>query len=232
MVERTLPGNPPVSVTLRRSARARRFSLRVSRLDGRVTLSIPARASEAEALAFAGDKADWVRSILATSAPRRSIGPGAVVPFEGRALIVTAAAVRAVRVEGDLLLVPGDPARMAARIAAFLKLAARQRLQAESERFAAAIGRPVRAITLRDTRSRWGSCTHDGRLMYSWRLIMAPAEVLSYVAAHEVAHLKELNHSADFWAIVARLMPDHARHRRWLRSHGNDLHRIDFSGSD
>ncbi|HQU70286.1 MAG TPA: SprT family zinc-dependent metalloprotease [Albidovulum sp.] len=232
MVERTLPGNPPVSVTLRRSARARRFSLRVSRLDGRVTLSIPARASEAEALAFAGDKADWVRSILATSAPRRGIGPGSVVPFEGRALTVTAAAVRAVRVEGDLLLVPGDPARMAARIAAFLKLAARQRLQAESERFAAAIGRPIRAITLRDTRSRWGSCTHDGRLMYSWRLIMAPPEVLSYVAAHEVAHLKELNHSADFWAIVARLMPDHARHRRWLRGHGNDLHRIDFGGSE
>ncbi|MGL4281537.1 MAG: M48 family metallopeptidase [Albidovulum sp.] len=232
MVERTLPGNPPVSVTLRRSARARRFSLRVSRLDGRVTLSIPARASEAEALAFAGDKADWVRSILATAAPRRSIGPGAVVPFEGRALTVTAAAVRAVRVEGDLLLVPGDPARMAARIAAFLKLAARQRLQTESERYAAAIGRPIRAITLRDTRSRWGSCTHDGRLMYSWRLIMAPPEVLSYVAAHEVAHLKELNHSSDFWAIVARVMPDYARHRRWLRSHGNDLHGIDFGGSD
>lgn len=232
MVERTLPGNPPVSVTLRRSARARRFSLRVSRLDGRVTLSIPARASEAEALAFAGGKADWVRSILSTAAPRRSIGPGAAVPFEGRALTVTAAAVRAVRVEGDLLLVPGDPARMATRIAAFLKLAARQRLQSESERFAAAIGRPIRAITLRDTRSRWGSCTHDGRLMYSWRLIMAPPEVLSYVAAHEVAHLKELNHSANFWAIVARLMPDHARHRRWLRSHGNDLHGIDFGRGD
>lgn len=232
MVERTLPGNPPVSVTLRRSARARRFSLRVSRLDGRVTLSIPARASEAEALAFAGDKADWVRSILATSAPRRGVGQGATVPFEGRALTVTAAAVRAVRVEGDLLLVPGDPARVATRIAAFLKLAARQRLQVESERFAADIGRPIRAITLRDTRSRWGSCTHDGRLMYSWRLIMAPPEVLSYVAAHEVAHLKELNHSGDFWAIVARMMPDYARHRRWLRSHGNDLHRIDFGAGE
>ena len=232
MVERTLPGNPPVSVTLRRSARARRFSLRVSRLDGRVTLSLPARASEAEALAFAGGKVDWVRSVLATSAPRRSVEPGAVVPFEGRRLTVVAASVRAVRIEGDLLLVPGDPARVATRIAAFLKLAARQRLQAESERFAAGIGRPIRAITLRDTRSRWGSCTHDGRLMYSWRLIMAPPEVLSYVAAHEVAHLRELNHSADFWAIVARMMPDYARHRRWLRSHGNELHRIDFGGSD
>lgn len=183
-------------------------------------------------MAFAGDKADWVRSILATAAPRRAIGPGATVPFEGRMLTAVAASVRAVRVEGDQLIVPGDPARMATRIAAFLKLAARQRLQAESERYAALIGRPIRAITLRDTRSRWGSCTHDGRLMYSWRLIMAPPEVLSYVAAHEVAHLKELNHSSDFWAIVARLMPDYARHRRWLRSHGNDLHGIDFGGGD
>ena len=232
MVERTLPGNPPVPVTLRRSARARRFSLRVSRLDGRVTLSMPARASEAEALAFAGSKADWVRAILAETAPRQVIGPGATVPFEGRALTITPARVRAVRVEGDALLVPGDPARFATRIEAFLKLAARQRLQAESEGFAAALGRKVHAITLRDTRSRWGSCTHDGRLMYSWRLIMAPPEVLRYVAAHEVAHLREMNHSPAFWAHVARLMPDYARHRRWLRTHGNDLHALDFSRMD
>ena len=232
MAERTLPGTPPVPVTLRRSARARRFSLRVSRLDGRVTLSMPARASESEALAFAGEKADWVRSILAQAAPRRTIAPGSLLPFEGRMLAVTPAAVRAVTATETALLVPGDPARMAARILAFLKFTARQRLQAESERHAGAVGRPIRAITLRDTRSRWGSCTHDGRLMYSWRLIMAPPEVLSYVAAHEVAHLVELNHSPAFWAIVARLMPDHARQRRWLRTHGSDLHRLDFGGTD
>ncbi len=232
MVERTLPGNPPVSMTLRRSARARRFSLRVSRLDGRVTLSMPARASEAEALAFAGDKADWVRSVLAAAAPRRTIGIGAVVPCEGRALTVTAAPVRAARVSGDALLVPDDPARATARVVAFLKFAARQRLQAESEGYAAVLGCRIEGITLRDTRSRWGSCTQAGRLMYSWRLIMAPPEVLSYVAAHEVAHLVEMNHSPAFWAVVARLMPEYHRHRRWLRTHGNDLHRVDFGLPD
>lgn len=232
MVERTLPGNPPVPVTLRRSARARRFSLRVSQIDGRVTLSMPSRASEAEALAFAGDKADWVRGILAKAAPRQAVVPGMLLPFEGRLLALTPAKVRAVSATETALLVPGDPRRVTARVLAFLKFAARRRLQGESERYAAMLGRPIRAVTLRDTRSRWGSCTHDGRLMYSWRLIMAPPEVLSYVAAHEVAHLVELNHSPAFWATVARLMPDHARHRRWLRSHGNDLHRLDFGGTD
>jgi predicted metal-dependent hydrolase len=232
MVERTLPGNPPVSLTLRRSARARRFSLRVSRLDGRVTLSMPARASEAEALAFADDKSDWVRRVLAETAPRRAAGIGAVVPFEGRALAVTAAPVRAARVSGGALLVPQDPARAGARVVAFLKFAARQRLQAESERFALRLDRRIAAITLRDTRSRWGSCTQSGRLMYNWRLIMAPPEVLSYVAAHEVSHLVEMNHSPDFWAVVARLVPDYQRHRRWLRTHGNELHRIDFGATD
>lgn len=232
MVERTLPGNPPVSVTLRRSARARRFSLRVSRLDGRVTLSMPARASEAEALAFADDKADWVRTVLAQAAPRRAVGIGAVVPYEGRALTVTAASVRVARVAGDLLLVPGNPALAGTRVAAFLKFAARRRLQAESERHAAALGCRIAGITLRDTRSRWGSCTQAGRLMYSWRLVMAPPEVLSYVAAHEVAHLVEMNHSADFWAVVVRLMPDYQRHRRWLRTHGGELHRLDFAVTD
>ena len=136
MVERTLPGTPPVSLTLARSPRARRFSLRVSRLDGRVTLSMPAQASEAEALAFAGDKAAWLRGVLAEAAPRRDIRVGAALPFEGRALTVTAAPVRAVRMAGDALLVPPDEARLGARIVAFLKFAARQRLQAESERYA------------------------------------------------------------------------------------------------
>lgn len=228
MVERTLPGNPPVSVTLRRSARARRFSLRVSRLDGRVTLSMPASASEAEALAFAGDKADWLRNVLAATAPRRGVGFGALVPFEGRRLCVTAAPVRAARISGDALLVPQDPGRVGARVAAFLKLAARQRLQSESEQMARALGRRIAGIALRDTRSRWGSCSQTGRLMYNWRLVMAPPEVLRYVAAHEVAHLVEMNHSPAFWAVVSGLMPDYQRHRRWLRTHGNELQRIDF----
>ncbi|MDW4549521.1 SprT family zinc-dependent metalloprotease [Defluviimonas sp. D31] len=228
MTQRTLPGEPPVEITLRRSVRARRFSLRVSRLDGKVTLSMPARAREVEALAFAEGKADWVRQILRGTAARLAVAPGAEIPFEGRRLVVTPAPVAAVRVEGAALLVPMDEARLGARILAFLKLAARQRLQAASQTHAATLGRRIRRITLRDTRSRWGSCTAEGGLMFSWRLIMAPPEVLDYVAAHEVAHLVEMNHSPAFWAVVARLAPDYERHRAWLRREGAELHRVDF----
>ncbi len=226
MSRRTLPGDPPLDITLRRSAQARRYSLRVSRLDGRVTLSMPARASEAEALAFAREKADWVRRILSQAAPGTLVGPGATVPFEGRSLTVTPASVRAPRVDGERLLV--GEAGPGPRIAAFLKLAARQRLQAACEKHATALGRPFSRITLRDTRSRWGSCAADGSLMFSWRLILAPPEVLDYVAAHEVAHLAEMNHSDRFWAVVARLMPGYETPRRWLKRHGSALHRYRF----
>ena len=179
MTLRTLPGQPPVEITLRRSARTRRFSLRVSQRDGRVTLSMPPRAAEAEALAFATEKAGWIRRVLAQAPAREIVAIGATLPLEGRMVTLTAAPVRAPRLEGDMLLIPGDPDRAAMRVRAFLKLLARQRLQAASEQYAARLGQQVRAITLRDTRSRWGSCTHDGRLMYSWRLIMAPPARIS-----------------------------------------------------
>ena len=224
MTERPLPGDPSVTLTLRRSRAARRFSLRVSRIDGRITLTIPARAAEREAMAFAAAQAEWIRQALARSAPQKRVGLGAEVPFEGRLVRLVAGPVRAARVEGGEMILPGDPARAAGRAEAFLKLAARVRLQAACERYSSEVGRDFRRITLRDTRSRWGSCAHDGSLMFNWRLIMAPPEVLDYVAAHEVAHLVEMNHSSDFWAVVERLMPGHARHRRWIKSEGGGLH--------
>ncbi len=224
-----LPGQPPIEITLRRSARARRFSLRVSRLDGSVTLSLPARAREAEALAFARAQEDWIRSALARMPKLALVGHGSLIPVEGRMLQIEPASGRLVRVEGESLLVPGDPAQAGSRTAAFLRTLARDRLTEASDRHAAALGRPFRRITLRDTRSRWGSCTVDGSLMYSWRLIMAPPEVLDYVAAHEVAHLAEMNHSDAFWAVVARLMPGYAQRRAWLKRQGQALHAYRFS---
>jgi predicted metal-dependent hydrolase len=230
MTRRTLPTDPPVDITLRRSARSRRFSLRVSQVDGLVTLSMPARAREDEALAFAAGQAAWLHRALARSAAGTRVAFGSSVPVEGRMLTLTIGPVRAARIEGDCLVLPPDAARAAARAQAFLRLLARQRLQAATEHYAAKLDRPFRRITLRDTRSRWGSCAPDGSLMYSWRLVMAPPEVLAYVAAHEVAHLAEMNHSPAFWAVVARLMPDYARHRRWLKTQGAALQAIRFAG--
>lgn len=228
----SLPGSspdmPPVEITLRRSARARRFSLRVSRLDGRVTLSLPLRAREAEAMAFARAQEGWIRETLAAMPVQAGVGIGSVIPVEGRMLRLVSAAGRAVRIEGDLILVPGDAAQAGVRVGAFLKALARERLVAASDRYAAQIGRKVVRVTLRDTRSRWGSCAHDGALMYSWRLVMAPPTVLDYVAAHEVAHMVEMNHSADFWAVVERLYPRWQIQRRWLHEEGQALHAYRF----
>ena len=225
-----LPGTPPVEVHLKRSARARRFSLRVSRLDGKVTLSMPARAREGEALAFLKGNEGWLRQTLSDmpDSTLRAIGPGSVIPVEGRDLVVTPATGRGVRVEGDHLLVPGSTATMGPRVAAWLKVLARDRLAAASTRYAGQVGRSYATLAIRDTRSRWGSCSPDGRLMYSWRLIMAPPSVLDYVAAHEVAHLVELNHSAAYWAVVTRICPGWKAHRAWLRTQGQTLHRVRF----
>ena len=225
-----LPGSPPVEVHLRRSARARRFSLRVSRLDGKVTLSMPLRAREGEALAFLRGHEGWLRETLQAmpESSLRPVGIGSVIPVEGRELVVSAGSGRGVRVEGDRMVVPGDPAKAGVRVAAWMKVLARDRLAAASSRYAGLVGRSFSSLALRDTRSRWGSCSPDGRLMYSWRLIMAPPSVLDYVAAHEVAHLVELNHSPAYWAVVGRIYPDWKPQRAWLHQHGQTLHRLRF----
>ena len=223
------PDHPPIEITLRRSARARRFSLRVSRLDGRVTLSLPLRAREADALAFARAQEGWLRRALAAVPQGAELRWGAAFPLEGQLLQLAPGSGRTIRAEGGALLVPGAEAQLPRRIAAFLKLRARDRLAAACDHYAAALGRPYRSLALRDTRSRWGSCTHDGRLMFSWRLILAPPPVLDYVAAHEVAHLAQMNHSPAFWAEVARLMPDYELHRRWLKAEGQALHAWRFA---
>lgn len=228
MGQHYLPGNPPVELILRRSARARRVSLRVSSLDGRVTLTLPRGVPDREALAFAREKEPWLRKHLARRVEDVDVGFGALLPVEGTIREVVPGKGRAVRLLEDRLEVPGAPDRVGTRLAAWLKHLARDRLVAASDGYAAEIGRGYNRISLRDTRSRWGSCSHEGRLMYSWRLILAPPEALDYVAAHEVAHLQEMNHSPAFWAVVQRLCPDYDRHRRWLREEGTGLHRYRF----
>ncbi|GGO54951.1 hypothetical protein SAMN05444398_103187 [Roseovarius pacificus] len=228
MGEHILPGNPPVELTLRRSSRARRISLRVSRLDGRVTLTLPQGVRSAAALDFARSKEDWLRAQLQAQPQMTAVAMGAEIPVEGRLRRIIPATGRRVVLAENELAVPGAADGVAIRLQAWLKTLARDRLAAASDRYAQALGRPYARITLRDTRSRWGSCSSNGGLMYSWRLIMAAPEVLDYVAAHEVAHLAEMNHSPAFWAHVARLYPGYEGPRRWLRDHGSDLHRYRF----
>ena len=227
MGRHTLAGNPPIAVTLRRSGRARRLSLRVSRLDGRVSLTLPTRTPEHEGIAFLQSKEEWLRKQLGGLEPSVAVQVGGTVMFAGEERTVLQQAHAGVRLTEAGIAVSGTrPA--GPQLRAFLRNAAREALVAASDRHAAALGRPYTRITLRDTRSRWGSCTTDGALMYSWRLIMAPPEVLDYVAAHEVAHLAEMNHGPAFWRIVEGLCPDHRDRRAWLRRHGDRLHRFTF----
>lgn len=220
-----VPGLPGVEVALRRSARARRLSLRIGRIDGAVTLTIPARLPLREAQAFLAAQAGWVARALAARPAVAMVGPGTCLPVEGRPLTLTPVPGRGgPRIEGDLLILPGAPERTAARTQAYLRTLARDRLAAACDAHAAALGRPYTALALRDTRSRWGSCTSTGRLMFNWRLILAPPQVLDYVAAHEVAHLARMDHSPAFWATVASLMPGYAAPRRWLKAEGQSLH--------
>ncbi|MEL7104395.1 MAG: SprT family zinc-dependent metalloprotease [Pseudomonadota bacterium] len=219
MAEMVLPGDPAVAVVVRTSSRARRLSLRVSRLDGRVTLTMPSHIPVETARAFAYERADWVKRQLRDVAGPVAVGDGTLLPLEGvptRVVLGRAAA-------------PGEiAAKTAPALAGILKACARDRLADAVDHYTGLLGRKSTALTLRDTRSRWGSCSSRGRLMFSWRLIMAPPDVLDYVAAHEVAHLRHMDHSHAFWGTVEGLMPDYADHRDWLRAHGTDLHRYSF----
>ena len=224
MREATLAGPPPVPVRIRRSKGSRRMSLRVSALDGRVTLTLPLRVRLDEGMAFLHDREDWIRQALARAPAAQQLRPGLTLPVEGCPRLMTEAPVLRVTLEEERLLVPPGAARFAPRVTAFLRALAAERLDAACTRHGESLGRRPTALVLRDTRSRWGSCTAEGRLMFSWRLILAPPEVLDYVAAHEVAHLAHMDHSPAFWAVVARLVPDYQRHRRWLAANGAGLH--------
>ena len=228
MAKLVLAGDPAVDVFVRRNGSARRLSLRVSRLDGCVTLSLPRWSSTSEAMEFAREKEDWIRRQLARKTDEIIPRIGGHVMFEGSQVELVATRSRAAHYANGKILVPGDPARVAVRVAAFLKVMARQRLTIACDRHAALLGLEYGRITLRDTRSRWGSCTTQGNLMFSWRLVMAPVRVLEYVAAHEVAHLVKMNHSSAYWDVVERVYPGYGAPRKWLRQNGHRLHAYRF----
>ena len=227
MGRHTLEGNPPIEVTLRHSARAKRLSLRVSRLDGRVTLTMPRRAPEREGIAFLQTKEVWLRGHLQQMQPVMTAGLGQAIPVFGVPHVIVAGSGKRARiVDGQVVVSAAAP--VGPQVKALLRLLARDALAQASDKYAGQLGRRYTRLSIRDTRSRWGSCSSQAVLMYSWRLIMAPPEVLDYVAAHEVAHLVEMNHQPEFWAVVARLCPDYEKFRLWLREEGDRLHRVIF----
>lgn len=228
MGQHIISGNPPVTVIVRKSAQARRMTLRVSRLDGRITLTMPEGVPEAQGVAFAKEKEGWLRKQIANHVTVSKVDFGTSLPVEGRLRVIRPCEGRRVILEDDALLVPGHRDQVPVKLRTFLKETARRRLVEAAHRYAGRLDRAYSSIVLRDTRSRWGSCTAEGRLMFSWRLILAPKDVLDYVAAHEVAHLAHMDHSPAFWRAVERIYGPYQDQRDWLRTDGNQLHAYRF----
>jgi predicted metal-dependent hydrolase len=221
-----------VAVRFLRNRRARRIILRLDQdpdgADDVVVVTLPARTAPEEGLDLVREKADWVLSRLEGLAPRITFVNGAVVPLGGVDHVIrhTAETRGVVRLEAQEILVAGGPEHLARRVRDWFRAEARDRIRPRVRDKALVLGCTPGRVTIRDTKSRWGSCSHDGNLSFCWRLVMAPEWVLDYVVAHEVSHLAEHNHGPRFWRLVGQLTADVDKGRDWLSRHGEGLHRI------
>ncbi|WP_174273797.1 M48 family metallopeptidase, partial [Sphingomonas bacterium] len=194
-----------------------------------VRLTLPARAALRHALAWVESKRGWIEAQLAALPATTAIRAGAIVPFEGRDLILVHAPDRGrnVVVEGDRLLIGGPEAHLASRLLRWLRAEALAKLDHETRVFAVRAGVAIGRVGIGDPRSRWGSCTSTGDIRYSWRLILAPTEVCTATVAHEVAHRLHMHHGPAFHRAVAELLGHEPKSERaWLRAHGAKLHAI------
>jgi hypothetical protein len=220
------------AIRIRRHRQARRYTLRVQAAKREVVLTIPPRGTLKEARIFVEKHRAWIAARLGRLPLAAPFAQDVVVPLRGEPHRIThrQGARGTVWTETDgrdarLLCVAGQAQHLTRRVADFLQREAKRDLEAASRRFARDLGVAIRRLSVRDQASRWGSCSSTGVLSFSWRLILAPGYVLEYLAAHEVAHLVEMNHSARFWRLVSRLVPEHQCAKAWLDAHGAELHR-------
>lgn len=220
-------GNQTTALTVRRHPRARRMALRLAADGDGVIVTIPPAAPFAAGVELARRNSEWIARRQAARPRRVPFAEGCVIPLRGvgHRVCHRPGQPGGVIVDAGCLNVGGSAGRLGPRVEAWLGGQARRDIAAEAEALAPRVRRPYGRITVRDTRSRWGSCAASGNLSFSWRLIMAPPSVLAYVVAHELAHLVERNHGARFWALVDTLVEDTAAARIWLKRHGPALHR-------
>ncbi len=220
-----------VIVPLRRSARARRMILSMDAARGSPMLTLPAAGNLAEARRFLETHSNWLAKRLARLPEARPFAGGTLFPLRGKDCRIVHRGGRGVicleaTPDARCVIVPGEAGHLSRRLTDWLRREARSDLAAAVKCPAAMIGAKVSALRIGDAKTRWGSCTRRGVLSFSWRLILAPPFVLEYLAAHEVAHLGEMNHGPAFWRLVARLDPDFETARAWLKTHGPGLHAI------
>ncbi len=220
------------AIRLRRHIQARRYTLRIHTVNREVVMTMPLRGSVRQARDFAQRHGGWIAARLGRLPVPVPLVHGARVPLRGVEHRIEHCPGRRGTVwtqctpEGErLLCVAGQTAHVARRIVDFFKREARRDLLRASRRAASLLDVSIRKVSVRDQTSRWGSCSANGVLSYSWRLILAPPFVLDYLAAHEVAHLVEMNHSVRFWRVVERIYPAWKQAKAWLDAHGAELHR-------
>ena len=211
--------------------RARRISLRLDTARREAVAVAPSARLMPKAAAFALDRAGWVAAHLAKLPRMIALVPGAIIPLRGAPHRLVMATGRApAHIEpgspASIIVAAPDAETFTSRVRRFLAAEAKRDLIASVEVHAKTLKVAWRSITVKDTTSRWGSCNADGALCFSWRVVLAPPHILDYLAAHETAHLRELNHSKRYWSHVARCLPDYDRAEAWLRKHGAALHAV------
>jgi predicted metal-dependent hydrolase len=216
-----------IFVSFRRNSRCRRMVLRLTQDGSGVVMTLPPRASLAEALRFAENSKSWIAKTMSGRAPSVAFGDGQSFLYRGISCTIRATGGKRgiVSCDNTSIIVPGEQAHVPRRLRDWLKAEAKRELTSASQNYAAGMGVKFNKLTIRDQNTRWGSCSAGGDLSYSWRLILAPPHVLDYVAAHEVAHLREMNHGQRFWRLVIAHCKTAKESRHWLREHGRELHR-------
>lgn len=224
-----------VPITVSENARATRITLRIEPGGRALKLTIPHGLHHREVDDFLARHQGWLQTRLEKFGASSKLQAGGTIDIRGVThRIEHTGSLRgvtqtAVGPQGDAVLrVSGLPEHTGRRIATYLKKEARADLERLVAIHAKIVGKPVRSISMKDTRSRWGSCSYDGNLSFSWRIVMAPENVIDYLAAHEVAHLREMNHGPKFWALCKNLCPDMDESKAWLKRHGSQLHAVEF----
>ncbi|GBR48584.1 M48 family metallopeptidase [Gluconobacter roseus] len=220
---------PTVPLIWKRSTRAKRITLRIEPVRGEVIITVPDRVSRERALAFVHQQTEWITNALTELPEKQALTNGSQIMIEGHsvAILHEPEARRGCWLDENGLHVSGDASHTTRRIRDFLQAMAKDRLTRTLKIHSDKMDLHPTRLDLRDVRTRWGSCTRQGRIMLSWRLLMAPTGIRDYVIIHELAHLKHFNHGPHFWALVDSFIPDGRTGRlaaeRWLRENGTAL---------
>ena len=221
----------PIDLLVEKNARAKRIRLKVGRSSRQAVLVLPRTVSVKKGLEFAQQKAEWIVAQLKALPEKKVFRDGMSLSFLGKECVVhhSPAAKRGVWFDEDVIWVSGQAEHLARRVRDFIKKEFASYAFQKSREIAENTGVKVQKVTVRDTTSRWGSCSRTGRLSLSWRLALAPLSVADYVIAHEVAHLSQMNHSAAFWKVVADLVPEYKQAERWLKKNAAYLYSFDVA---